>query len=364
MNKHDSLVLRELLLAWTTLPVLTRARLRALLGLELTGEHVCQLDTSSLAATLGITVVEAGEVRRLGEPGIASRVAAQWNGSAMTIVDSAYPEKLRATADPPLVLFHQGNESILEMTAVAIVGSRKASPYGINVAEMIARQLAERGIAVVSGLAWGIDAAAHRAAIETGTTIAVLGTGLDVAYPRSNRQLQKHVGKNGLLLTEFLPGTTPKPHHFPVRNRIIAGLATAVVIVEATERSGSLITARVAAEEGRDVLAVPGSIFGKGSDGAHRLIQDGAKLVRNVQDILDEIPGFADDPTPVTPPPLPEDSDLARVCAAIPPDNALHPDFLVEHASSPGRLCAILLDLELGGWIRKVRGGAYVRVAR
>jgi DNA processing protein len=364
VNKHDQIVLRDLLLAWTTIPTLTRRRLRALLGLELTGEHVCRLDTMSLAATLELTLKETKQIQHLSDPELASQVASRRVRDVLTIVDPAYPERLRATSDPPLVLEYEGNESILEMTAVAIVGSRKASPYGINVAEMLGRGLAERGVAVVSGLAWGIDAAAHRSALETGTTIAVLGTGIDVAYPRSNRRLQRRVASEGLLLSEFPAGTTPQPHHFPVRNRIIAGLASAIVVVEATARSGSLITARLGAEEGRDILAVPGSIFSGGSDGAHRLIQDGAKLVRDVRDVLEELPGFTGSEPPAAPPSFPDDAEMARVCAAIQPDKPLHPDFLVEHASSPGRLCEILLDLELGGWVRKVRGGAYVRVAR
>lgn len=366
MNNHDSTALRELLLAWATLPFLSRPRLRALLGLELAGERVCRLDAAGLASTLRLSVAEAEQARRLSDPDAAARVAAAWTDPALTIVDSSYPERLRATADAPLVLFHRGDAALLETTAVAIVGSRKASPYGVNVAEMLARQFASRGLAVVSGLAWGIDAAAHRAALETGATVAVLGTGLDVAYPRSNQKLQQRIAEKGLLLSEFPAGTTPQPHHFPVRNRIIAGLASAVVVVEATARSGSLITARLAAEEGRDVMAVPGSVFGEGSAGAHRLIQDGAKLVTCAQDVLDELPGFESPVQPAAPPlaDLPDDPDLARVCAAIQPDHALHPDFLAAHASSAGRLCEILLDLELGGWIRKVKGGAYVRVAR
>lgn len=364
MNIRDSIALRELLLAWTTLPILTRPKLRALLGLELAGERVRSLDSASLASTIGIPTEVANEIRRLCDPDVASRHAASRADSALTIVDPDYPERLRATADPPLVLYLQGDVSLLEMTAVAVVGSRKASPYGVNVAELLARQLAERGVAVVSGLAWGIDAAAHRSALETGSTIAVLGTGLDVAYPRSNRQLQERIGEKGLVLSEFPPGTGPQPHHFPVRNRIIAGLSSAVVIVEATDRSGSLITARLAAEEGREVMAVPGSIFSEGSDGAHRLIQDGAKLVRSVRDILDELPGFDHAEPSSSPPPLPDDPEMSRVLGAIPPDDALHPDFLAEHATSAGRLCEILLDLELGGWIRKVKGGAYVRIAR
>jgi DNA processing protein len=364
VNNHDPLVVRELLLAWTTLPFLTRPRMRALLGLELAGERVARLDPAALGETLRLSAADAAGAIRVSDPEAASRAAATLSGRSLTIVDPDYPERLRATADPPLVLFYRGDASILEMTTVAIVGSRKASPYGVNVAGMLARQLASRGIVVASGLAWGIDAAAHRAALETGTTIAVLGTGLDVSYPRSNQKLQSQISDKGLLLSEFPAGTTPQPHHFPVRNRIIAGLASAVVVVEATARSGSLITARLAAEEGRDVMAVPGSVFGEGSAGAHRLIQDGAKLVTCAEDVLDELPGF-ESPRPAPKAAvLPDDPELARVCAMIPPDNALHPDVLAPHASSPGRLYEILLDLELGGWVRKVRGGGYVREVR
>jgi len=364
VNKHDTQDLRELLLAWTTLPNLTRPKLRALLGLELAGEPVRLLDASSISATLAVPARCATDILRLADPDAARRITSRFDDRVLTILDPEYPECLRTTADPPLVLFHRGDLSALERTSVAIVGSRRASPYGVNVAEMLARRLAERGVAVVSGLAWGIDAAAHRGAIESGTTIGVLGTGIDVAYPRSNRRLHETIAERGLLLSEMPPGTGPQRHHFPVRNRIIAGLSTAVVVVEATERSGSLITARIAAEEGRDVLAVPGSIFSAGSDGAHRLIQDGAKLVRGVDDILEELPGFENVEHLASALQPPADPDALRLLEAIPPDNALHPDFLVEHATSTGRLFEILLDLELGGWIRKVKGGAYVRVAR
>jgi DNA processing protein len=364
VNKHDPLVLRDLLIAWTTLPALTRTRLRTLLGLELAGERVCRLDAAAVASTLDIPLEIATSIVRLSDPESARRIAAAFPDPALTIVDDDYPEPLRATADPPLVLHHRGDPAILRKVAVAVVGSRRATPYGTNVAEMLARRLAECDIAVVSGLAWGIDAAAHRAALEAGTTIAVLGTGIDVAYPRSNRKLQQSIGERGLLLSEFPRGTGPQPHHFPVRNRIIAGLVSAVVVVEATDRSGSLITARLASEEGRDVLAVPGSIFSEGSDGAHRLIQDGAKLVRRVEDILEELPGYEGPKQTMLPIVPPDDPDMSRVLEAIPPDNALHPDFLVEHAPSPSRLFEILLDLELGGWVRRVKGGAYLRVCR
>ncbi|HYO78033.1 MAG TPA: DNA-processing protein DprA, partial [Thermoanaerobaculia bacterium] len=194
----------------------------------------------------------------------------------IAIVDDDYPRMLREIVDPPLALHYLGDRSLIAQPSLAIVGSRRATPYGVNVAEHLARKLAPTGLTIVSGLARGVDSAAHRAALECGgKTIAVLGTGIDVVYPRSNLSLFRRIAEEGLIVTEFPPGSPPRQEHFPIRNRIISGLSHGTVIVEATSRSGSLITARMAAEQNREVFAVPGSIFSAGAEGTNRLIQYG-----------------------------------------------------------------------------------------
>ena len=207
---------------------------------------------------------------------------------SISIMDSEYPEELLWMHNPPVLLFYSGNIDLLKHPKIAVVGSRSCSRTGILSVEKIINEL-NNELIVVSGLAKGIDAAAHYAAIRNGgKTIGVIGTGLDVFYPRSNKQLQKYMSGSHLVLTEYGPGQSPQKHHFPERNRIIAGLSRAVIVAEARMRSGSLITCERAMEEGRDVFAIPGSILDGRSDGCHHLIQEGAKLVTSGKDVLDE----------------------------------------------------------------------------
>lgn len=279
----------------------------------------------------------------------------------ITLIDDDYPPLLKEIPDPPLALHFRGDRTLLARTAIAMVGSRRASPYGVNVATHLARQLVSAGVVIVSGLARGIDAAAHCAALDGGgTTIAVLGTGIDVIYPRSNHRLFRRIAGHGLILSEFPPGAPPKPEHFPIRNRLISGLSKGTVIVEATRRSGSLITARMAAEQNRDVFAVPGSIFSPGSEGPHRLVQYGAKLVHDANDVLEELPGY------LRAAQLPEavpDSPLREVLAVLTREEASHIDALAQKlGQATGAVAESLLQLELGGWIRALPGARYVRV--
>lgn len=207
---------------------------------------------------------------------------------SISIMDPEYPEELLWMHNPPVLLFYSGNIDLLKHPKIAVVGSRSCSRTGIQSVEKIINEL-NNELIVVSGLAKGIDAAAHYAAIRNGgKTIGVIGTGLDVFYPRSNIQLQKYMSGSHLVLTEYGPGQSPQKHHFPERNRIIAGLSRAVIVAEARMRSGSLITCERAMEEGRDVFAIPGSILDGRSDGCHHLIQEGAKLVTIGKDVLDE----------------------------------------------------------------------------
>lgn len=203
---------------------------------------------------------------------------------------SRYPAWLRMVPDPPPVLWARGGLSVLEQTSVAIVGSRSASQYARQVARTLAAGLAEAGIVVTSGMARGVDGAAHEGSLAAGgRTIAVFGTGVDIVYPVEHAALAERIAASGLLVSELPPGTPPLPWHFPRRNRIISGLSRAVVVVEASERSGSLITAKMALEQGREVMAVPGSVLYGRNSGAHALIKDGAMPVETAADILDAL---------------------------------------------------------------------------
>ena len=280
--------------------------------------------------------------------------------SVVTELDDGYPALLREIIDPPLALHFRGDLSLAARPAVAVVGSRRASPYAVNAAAALTRDLVGAGAVIVSGLARGVDAAAHESALDaSGATIAILGTGIDVVYPRSNARLFRRIEERGLILSEFAPGAPPLPEHFPVRNRIISGLSAGTVIVEATGRSGSLITARMAAEQGREVFAVPGSIFARGTEGTHRLIQYGAKLVHDANDIVEELPDLARVAAKRAEQP---EEPLREVLAAISREEGMHVDTLAARLSrATHAVSESLLQLELGGWIRALPGGRYVR---
>lgn len=212
------------------------------------------------------------------------------NIEILTLNDDKYPANLKNIYDPPILLFVKGNISSEDNNAVAIVGSRKATHYGLKAAYELAKQLAQKGITVISGMAKGIDTAAHKGALDAGgRTIAVLGCGLDIVYPYENRILMNEIIKNGAVVTEYPLGTAPEAKNFPRRNRIISGISLGTIIVEASQRSGSLITADFALEQNREVFAVPGQIYTKQSEGTNNLIKQGAKLVTSVEDVLEEL---------------------------------------------------------------------------
>lgn len=218
------------------------------------------------------------------------RLMARAGASLISLENDGYPLRLAEIYDPPLLLFVRGTLLEEDTQCVSIVGTRRATPYGLRMAEQFGRELAMRGITVVSGCAAGIDTAAHRGAIEAGgRTIAVLGCGVDVVYPRQNEALLEQITRHGCLLSQYPMGTKPARGHFPHRNRIISGMTMGTLIVEAPIRSGALITARQAAEQGREVFAVPGQVGAAASEGPHALIRDGAKLVETVEDILVEL---------------------------------------------------------------------------
>lgn len=208
----------------------------------------------------------------------------------LTLLDEDYPEPLRNIPDPPLTLYLRGELLPEDRHALGMVGTRKATTYGRDVAGQLAQDLARQGITVISGLAYGIDAAAHRGALKAGgRTLAVLGSGVDVIYPANHRRLAQDICRHGALISEYPPGTLPEGRHFPRRNRLISGLSLGILVIQAPLTSGAIITANIAGEQGKEVFAVPGNILDPASAGCHRLIQDGAKLVTGVADILDEL---------------------------------------------------------------------------
>ena len=289
--------------------------------------------------------------------------------------DAAYPERLRAIPDPPAVLYVKGSPEAAGRAAVGVVGSRAPSEYGREMTRLLCRGLASAGIAVVSGLARGIDGEAHETALSRGGgTVAVLGSGVDVLYPPEHGDLCRRIKERGAVLSEHPLGTRPLPHHFPTRNRIISGLSLGVVVVEATERSGSLITARWALEQGREVFAVPGPAGASRSRGPHRLIREGAKLVENVVDIIEEIaPQLAAEPSfALGPPPdvatdqggaSSETAPLAEPARAVLRQLEAGPvqmDEVIHRIGlSAQQVCAVLLDLELQGLLKQLPGKRY-----
>jgi DNA processing protein len=280
---------------------------------------------------------------------------AQPDNSLMTLADEDYPRNLLEIADPPVILYCKGQRALLSQPGLGIVGSRNATPQGVRDAEAFAHALSDAGLTIVSGLALGIDAAAHRGGLAgAGSSIAVVGTGLDRIYPARNKSLAHQLVERGVIVSEFPLGTPPLPSHFPRRNRLISGLSRGVLVVEAAPDSGSLITARVATEQGREVFAIPGSIHSPLARGCHALIKQGAKLVESAADILDELAWQQR----LAPPALPEtqtDSLLAALDGA--------PATLDSLAERTGltleALSAKLLALELDGRIASLPGGRY-----
>jgi DNA processing protein len=346
---------------------------------------------------------------RHAPPDLAARLAAAraWLDASpgrqvLTLGDPAYPAALLQTADPPLLLYLQGPEDLsrsmllagLAVPSLALVGSRQATPQGRDNARSFATALVQQGLAVVSGLAQGIDAAAHEgalllaeaaepAAVSTiqstpgwPCTIAVVGTGPDRVYPRQHLALARRVAAQGLLVSEYAPGTPALPEHFPQRNRIIAGLSLGTLVVEAAPRSGSLITARLASEAGREVFAIPGSIHAPQAQGCHGLIKQGAKLVETVADIVDELPAgwqfgtaakgwlagpHAGQADPQAPPPWAEAGRDDPLLQALGHDPATLDALQARTGETTPVLLARLLELELSGQVARLPGGLYQR---
>ena len=361
----------------------TARRLLAVFGLP---DAIFAASATTLAPHAG----EALARELAGRPNAAQREAmqatARWLAQSpshhlLTLADRLYPPGLLAMSDPPPLLYAAGRLELLTRPALAIVGSRSATRQGEATAEAFAAGLARAGLSIVSGLALGIDAAAHRGALEAGGgTIAVVGTGADVIYPAAHRALTARIRERGLVLAEVPLGTPAIAFNFPRRNRLIAGLSRGVLVVEAALRSGSLITARLAAEQGREVFAIPGSIHSPVAKGCHRLIREGAKLVDSVQDVLEDLridnrtgsaggsaPGSGRDAARSS-----EGSDMADAAPRDPARQALldalgHDpvslDALAERTGQPaGELSALLLELELAQDIERLPGDRYQRL--
>ncbi len=296
--------------------------------------------------------------------------------SVVTVQDAAYPARLKAIYDPPPLLYVSGTLTEADGYAVAIVGSRRATPAGRALTEQLSGDLASAGLTIVSGLARGIDAAAHRGALEVkGRTVAVLGCGIDRTYPPEHQALRRQIEANGAVLTEFPLGASPHGYHFPRRNRIISGMCLGVMVTEAALGSGSLITARLAADQGREVFAVPGSVNAETSRGPNGLIKQGAKLVETVEDVIEEFLSLVEAPfqtrlrdyldaragTQVkTPPRLgPEEASICELLSAEP----THVDEIIEKSGlPPATVNGLLLALELKGALRQLPGQFCIRL--
>lgn len=295
--------------------------------------------------------------------------------------DAAYPPLLRETANPPIVLYVLGRWELLLGPCVAVVGSRKPSHYGLDIAQAIARDLARAGVCVVSGLAVGIDRAAHLGALdEVGSSCAVLGTGMDLVYPAGHRDLWQRLARDGVLITEFAPGTPPEGRNFPYRNRIISGMSLGVVVVEAALKSGTAVTAALALTQGREVFVVPGPVTAQTFQGSHQLLRDGASLVQNGADVLRELagalrryafhaplcsPDSGGAPCPGGPPsasvlPTFPSEDARMVWQCLDPHEPRHVDTVAQALGwDAGRVSAALLLLEMEGLVQQSPGMYY-----
>lgn len=286
--------------------------------------------------------------------------------SIVTLEDPLYPKNLSHIPDAPPLLYVKGTLKESDELAVAVVGSRMATHYGRTVTEKLCQDLAKRGVTIVSGMARGIDSAAQWGALMGhGRTIAVLGSGLDVIYPGENKKLYDRIVENGAVISEFPMGTLPYSQNFPIRNRIISGLSLGVVVVEATHQSGSLITAQLALEQGREVFAVPGSIGSFKSMGTHGLIKQGAKLVENANDIMEEIHPFREMEEGIKPHPQSKELNLSTNEEAVYnllEEYPMHIDELVRKTKhNTGEILSLLLNMELKGVVRQLPGKMFVR---
>lgn len=326
------------------------------------------------------SAAELGRIPRLPRKTVAALRSFNWaedveeeikrvrnRGFALvTYEDPVYPPRLKEIPNPPPVLWVDGKIIKQDQVAVAIVGSRGATAYGRETSARLAGELATAGVSVVSGMALGIDSAAHRGALAVGgRTLAVLGCGVDVLYPKPNKDLFQNIPKQGGVISEFRLGTQPEPGHFPVRNRIISGLSLGVVVVEAGSKSGSLITARLALEQNREVFAVPGPVASRKTRGTHNLLKQGARLVETAQDILDEVAPQIEKKFKKSQPEDMEprlEGEMGKIWEAL-DQEPLHVDKIGRKVGlTPPQLAPLLLEMELNGLIKQLTGMRYIRI--
>ena len=364
------MVVDESLKAWLALsliPGLGDAGIRHLLTKFGSPDAVFSAQAAALRNLVSAEV--AGEIRKgIDDQALAPALA--WLkdplNAIVTLGDRDYPQALLNIPDPPPLLYVKGRLELLNAKSLAIVGSRHATPQGIDNSERFAQTLSEGGICIISGMAHGIDAAAHRGALRgQGGSIAVLGTGLDKVYPAANRDLAHQLAKQGALLSEFPLGTPPLGSNFPRRNRLISGMCVGTLVVEASLQSGSLITARLAMEQGRDVFAIPGSIHSPQSRGCHRLIKQGAKLVETAQDILEELAAQLSSP-PESPTESPTETEIfpqqdQALLDMIGFDPVNMDTLCARSGLTVSQLSAMLLSLELEDRIATLPGGLFQR---
>jgi DNA processing protein len=293
----------------------------------------------------------------------------------LTWDEPAYPQRLREIYDPPPLLYVRGNPELLDRFSISIVGSRRPTPYGVQMSERLARDLADRGLVIVSGLARGIDSCAHKGALSAvrGATVGVLGSGIDVVYPKENKKLFAQLEERGVIISEFPLGSFPAPQNFPIRNRVIAGMALGVVVVEGAQYSGSLITARLGMEFGREVFGVPGNVTQPASFGPNLLIKQGAKLVTGWEDVIEELPTeiraqlFPVDATSQQERAALFEESLSEtertLFALLSTDQARHVDELVEQSGlNSSEVLASLFELEMKNYVRQLPGKQFVKV--
>lgn len=319
--------------------------------------QVPEIRRDAVRAIMGGTVDVTEELERIKRHRI----------DIITLNDESYPESLKAIYDPPPLLYVKGKIKREDRNAIAIVGSRRATTYGRLTAQRLSSQLAAQGITIVSGMARGIDSEAHKGALAVGgRTIAVLGCGIDVIYPPENRALEERIASSGAVITEFPFGTRPFAGNFPKRNRIISGLSLGVIIVEAAEKSGALITARLALEQGREVFAVPGSTTSPYSKGTHNLIKEGAKLVENIDDILEELEsliqvrrGKEKETKGFLKPVLSKEEEIIYGLITQEPK---HIDLLIQESKlSAQKVTGILMNLQIKGLIKELSGKNFIK---
>ena len=359
---------RELLVGLNLIPQLSPRRANRLFARFDSFRAIWEAPSSKLGQLFGSQVIGEAIASGRDEAAIDAELStAEEHGiRVVTLVDKDYPALLREIEDPPLVLYVRGDATFDPAKSIAVVGTRRSTRYSTLVAARLSSQLAMKGITVISGLAAGTDAAAHQGALDVGgSTVAVMGCGVDRVYPKRNQELYDRIVEAGTVLSEYPLGTRPAKWTFPQRNRIISGLCRGVVVVQAPERSGALITARLALEQGREVFAVPGNITNRASAGTNRLLKDGATLVVTVDDILEEYPdlqklkGAPGEATEAKEPKLGEREQRVYDLISLEP---VHVDDIIGRADlSPTEASHILLLLQLEGLIEEVEGGRYIR---